>query len=1086
MFQTSNDLINDKQIKEHKPLHRRSFPICPKCNQSCSKEDTLVRAFNQVYHYKCFICEDCFIPVANKYYPIDDQQQQKYRRRKLLVVCEYHYLKRLGLICLKCDKPIASNERYHPECIQCPLCVTPTTIHYDYKGQSYCRLHFSLIPETHCAGCEQAILKQFVEHRNLPNQIWHPECYMILKFWNVKLKPTKKQMDHSNLIDNQTKIHQKVKRIWTDLSSFEESSASCISDMLLNVAAGAYTESIRMANQFIMHLEILFSALDLIQQQLKLHHQELNCSQESSSICDQLIRFLQLLATCKKSDIATTQELLELITGLAHNLKTLIRIGLLYALNLEQEFGIQNGINQFLDQLSGLEKKRVWIAGRYWFKDNLPMASTINEEICHQCNQSLKDTDCFLYQLQYLKWHPHCFSCSVCSSLNESNTNSMLLYSSVNNALYCQNCFNSTEHKENDSNMRCTYVSLLQQNLQNMKVCLTKISLTTNNDIKLKEETHKKIIREKERPERLLPQTKRQGSILQILGQRAMLQRHQESTSNNLTNRANSIKMGQVEKKTSSFGAVTNLKKKKENSLMISTSPVFNTEKSSSQQEETLSPVTSFMSPIRQRSNKLARSLRRTFSTHSENNSNKMDTKRRKSSTCYDLFDYQQQNGLRGPRKASLLASIMDEIPSSSIILPNKTIRIYIATLTLSQDFVLRHAAVIALYPLVSSHFSLDDLIDIVESKKKKKKIKLNLSTAHDDTYNNTLSLNSASILWEKLIMHIKASPTSFLIKSPTGGDGKKVFGVSLDKMIQRDHIHTSLQKKEAGITLCDFTPTLNACFSDNASIPLFVKTCIMAILQSDMLVEGVFRKNGNIRQLKMLAQSIDNLYETTTSADMKVYMEKLLTNQSSIQLTALLKRYLRELPEPLLTFPLYKLFIQCGKVMNDTIENRDDRLKALHFACCLLPKPNRDTMLMIFCCLKWVSTFSNMNKMDIHNLARIVAPSVLFEKPIASPVFTDHDKRQYSRQGTEEEISVIEVLIREIDKISIIPADLKILALNDVHQDLTCLNSKYFITQYQQLLAELEQQENNDGQSNQRSLQNNCSEKSSQSFQVF
>jgi hypothetical protein len=36
--------------------------------------------------------------------------------------------------------------------------------------------------------------------------------------------------------------------------------------MLLNVAAGAYKEGIRMANQFIMHLEVLFSALDLLQQ----------------------------------------------------------------------------------------------------------------------------------------------------------------------------------------------------------------------------------------------------------------------------------------------------------------------------------------------------------------------------------------------------------------------------------------------------------------------------------------------------------------------------------------------------------------------------------------------------------------------------------------------------------------------------------------------------------------------------------------------------------------------------------------------------------------------------------------------------
>ncbi|KAI9478366.1 MAG: hypothetical protein EXX96DRAFT_570568 [Benjaminiella poitrasii] len=1108
MLQPSNDLLIDKEeneIKEYRPLHRRSFPICPKCNQSCSKEDTLVRAFNQVYHYNCFICEDCFIPVADKYYPIDDQQQ-KYRRKKLLVVCEYHYLKRLGLICKKCDNPIASDQRYHPECIQCPLCVTPTTTHYDYKSQSYCRLHFSQIPETHCAGCEQAILKQFVEHRNLPNQIWHPECYMIFKFWNVKLAPNKKQTDRSNLIDNQIKINHKVTRIWTDLSSFEESSANCISDMLLNVAAGAYMESIRMANQFIMHLEVLFSALDLIHQQLKLHHQELNCHQESNLICKQLIRFLKLLATCTKSDSSTTQELLELITGLAQNLKTLIRIGLLHALNLEREFGIQNGVTQFLDQLLGLEKKRVWIAGRYWFKDNLP-ATTKREvltEACHQCNKKIENTDCFQYQPLLLKWHPHCFRCSVCSlkpsaSLNESLNNSasvpMFLYSSSNNTLYCQTCYNYLDHIDNDNNinsMRCTHVSFLQQNLQNLKICLTKISLNTANDTNLKEGKDSKSIFEKAISEKsTIIETKRQKSILRILGNRTVPQ-NQASAGHKIMGRANSIKIGQIEKKTSSLAIKPELKKKKkqtgENNLMMAASPVSELENDSNrpvtQQEydspdssSSPSPVTSFMSPIRERSNKLVRSLRRTFSTHSNNSSghsDSADSKRRKSSVYYNLFDYQQQKRLIEPRKASLLASTIDKAPhyhsgtSNSIMLPNKSTNIQMATLTFSQDFIVRHAAVISLHRLLSPVYTLDDLIDLIDSKKKKKKIKLNRSTAavtkDEDADSN--AQNRASILWGKLVTHIKvpASSSAKTVSSLSGGINK-VFGVPLALVAKRDHDHACLQKKEVGtvgITLCDFTPALNACFSDNAIIPTFVKSCIMVILQSDMTVEGVFRKNGNIRQLKILSESIDNLSEPTPPSTLKSQIEDMLGNQNSIQLAALLKRYLRELPEPLLTFSLYKLFVHCGREMKNgdlnTAEFRNRQLKALHLVCCLLPKPNRDTMFMIFCCLKWISTFSATNKMDISNLARVIAPSVFFENTASLSTSASDD--QYARQGAQEEINVIEFLIREIDEISIIPSDLTILTLHDAHQDLTGLNSRYFIIQYQQLLIELEQQE--------------------------
>lgn len=168
------------------------------------------------------------------------------------------------------------------------------------------------------------------------------------------------------------------------------------------------------------------------------------------------------------------------------------------------------------------------------------------------------------------------------------------------------------------------------------------------------------------------------------------------------------------------------------------------------------------------------------------------------------------------------------------------------------------------------------------------------------------------------------------------------------------------------------------------------------------MSIEGVFRKNGNIRQLNVLSDIIDQQEQTLVS------VESLLAEQSSIQLAAMLKRYLRELPEPLLTFGLYPLFLRCGRMQNNH--------KALHLACCLLPKANRDTMLMLFCCLKWVATFSDTNKMDIPNLARVIAPSVLFEKPCqTSNVCAD------LRQGAQEEIDIIETLIRQADIISIV-----------------------------------------------------------------
>jgi len=63
-------------------------------------------------------------------------------------------------------------------------------------------------------------------------------------------------------------MEDKVFRIWSVLSSFEESSAACISDMLLHVSNGAYVDGVFVAERFIWHVEILFESADTLDVQL--------------------------------------------------------------------------------------------------------------------------------------------------------------------------------------------------------------------------------------------------------------------------------------------------------------------------------------------------------------------------------------------------------------------------------------------------------------------------------------------------------------------------------------------------------------------------------------------------------------------------------------------------------------------------------------------------------------------------------------------------------------------------------------------------------------------------------------------------
>ena len=57
-------------------------------------------------------------------------------------------------------------------------------------------------------------------------------------------------------------MEEKVNRIWTVLSAFEESAASCISEMLLHVSNQSHMEAVSEAGHFIMHVEVLFCGID--------------------------------------------------------------------------------------------------------------------------------------------------------------------------------------------------------------------------------------------------------------------------------------------------------------------------------------------------------------------------------------------------------------------------------------------------------------------------------------------------------------------------------------------------------------------------------------------------------------------------------------------------------------------------------------------------------------------------------------------------------------------------------------------------------------------------------------------------------
>ena len=198
---------------------------------------------------------------------------------------------------------------------------------------------------------------------------------MIHKYWNVRLHSTGQPINEvlqsadTNATDEvretvrkqEEEIEAKVNWIWKTLSAFEEKSATCISDMLLHVSNGAYVDGVMAAKKFIVHIGLLFAAADDLDAQLVANAPKgLTYSREAKLLCKKVVSFFALLTQSQGTGVrrlGVTQELLQLVTGLAHYLKLLIRICLQGALKLERETHSSHGLTSFLAQVNSLDTR---------------------------------------------------------------------------------------------------------------------------------------------------------------------------------------------------------------------------------------------------------------------------------------------------------------------------------------------------------------------------------------------------------------------------------------------------------------------------------------------------------------------------------------------------------------------------------------------------------------------------------------------------------------------------------------------------------------------------------------------------------
>ncbi|KAL2891858.1 Rho-type GTPase-activating protein 1 [Ceratocystis lukuohia] len=930
--------------------------ICKKCGQVLTGQ--FVRALDGTFHLDCFRCRDCGQIVASKFFPVDDENGDGQ-----YPLCETDYFRRLGLLCYKCGNALrgsyitALDRKYHVDHFTCSVCPTvfgASDSYYEHEDQVYCHYHYSTQFAQRCNGCQTAILKQFVEiFRNGQNQHWHPECYMIHKFWNVRLASsdepalvpgTGTQYDREVVREAEERMEEKVYQIWSVLSAFEESSAACISDMLLHVSNGAHLDGVIVAKRFIYHVEILFQSADRLDNTMASVHRLKNMSygREAKILCKKIVSFFSLLSKTSETPggkLGVTQDLLSLVTGLAHYLKLLIRICLQGALKLERESKSSDGIYQFLDDLRNLETQEIEENPLLIMNGNSRLSAKDSDH-CALCNKSVED-ECA--KNGDFRWHINCVKCVHCSTelgrnLQDAHFNAM------DKRTYCRNCMNAS----NDCPAPFEHITKLQQYAFLLKVALARLLeiLRTNGALPSSNDDASGYTSDGHHTQHANSRGEPRSQSQPRISER------RESSYENTLNEVRRLRSTRLDKHLSS-----SVRKARTSRIMDGpdgpgSGDNFVSSRDMIPEDGSLNHSGAVDKRLNTMDALTLDDLPRIVAAEQAKELHHLPRADGKRS-----MDHPSKQS--GSRAQSLSR---DEGRGGNREMPQRLGRVYFSEMSGLEYFIVRHLAVLTMHPMVEHQFTLDELLGFIESRK-------------------------PAPFWKNL-------HKAFKNDGRKGVKKKGVFGVPLEVIVERDGAESTDGLGPGALR-----------------IPAILDDIITAMRKMDLSVEGVFRKNGNIKKLGELCESIDR--DGTDSVN--------LMEQPVVQVAALLKRYLRELPDPLLTFKLYKLWLAAAKIPDE-----EKRKQCLHLTCCLLPKCHRDSLEILFYFLKWAGTFHQIDeesgsKMDVKNLATVIAPNILFANDRAlaldsEPMFA---------------VEAVEVMINNLEEMCMLP-DYLVSILND------------------------------------------------------
>ncbi|KAG7093520.1 hypothetical protein E1B28_007194 [Marasmius oreades] len=156
----------------------------------------------------------------------------------------------------------------------------------------------------------------------------------------------------------------------------------------------------------------------------------------------------------------------------------------------------------------------------------------------------------------------------------------------------------------------------------------------------------------------------------------------------------------------------------------------------------------------------------------------------------------------------------------------------------------------------------------------------------------------------------------------------------------------------------------------DDVDVPRIMKKCCEAIEKYGLESQGIYRLSGTTSKVAKLKQLLDKDLEGV-DLDAPEWSSD-INNVASV-----IKMWLRELPEPLMTYSLQPGFVEAAKIENERL-----RHIRLHERVNELPDPNYATLKYLIGHLHRICQHESVNSMSTGNLSIVFGPT-LFGQPV-------------------------------------------------------------------------------------------------------